>query len=880
MLVKSLDDQKSNISAIPQLFSNDFQQKRLNLSTLCQDLMLNDVENIGKKSREILWRKAYYDIVSLAKRILSKTDPKASQQDDLILLEGLLKEGITTFKKLILTFEHKFDLGLKDTIDLNPIKNPIMEIPVFENQHHTMEEISYAWDVVHGCLMSIGDLYRYHIGFGMLGVKDDIVAFYYNQAFKLNPSIGMAQNQLGTLYAGKNYEIDSIFHYLYALSCKIPFELSENNVNKIFQKNALFLESNEPNGCIEPDTKIKYFIARFILVIDIFYYDKDVTDFTDLCHSILIDLKYLLDGGDRGFLSSDVLFKMTAILIFCMHKLKQIGSKKAHSMNALLVALVSELVDCCNRSCEQFISSKEAHNIIFYDRYNRIFTQFENFVRGIRSGRNGKDDEIAPATIIQKHVVEPNEEAPIFIETGSDDRNSSSNKENNSHENVKDTNKKVSKEKSTKKRRRRRRQMSNNSDTDSESDAQDSDLDGSESEVSFSSYDEDDSDVSSDWSEEEEEEVRDDIELPEKPLSVPIENGLNCDSDSGDEIIVLEEEIIYPDEQSDTGIDVFKATSSNNDIDNIGLVTEFNQLSGIKFRKAYRKIDPNIILEFCTKEKSLKALKLLFDWMYLNGDIVVGCYVSNPELIHKIMRLVNFLNIDIFTRKVYFDRSFLTFPGMRTDLRYLFDIRRTIPIEEDEELKRFILLESVQQGIDWELASKLDITDNEMSFLRLFKLVDYGFHLSKMRKFHYYFCAKERIFIERSKKERDERNGDQRRDRKRRGNRRGRSNRNEDGSKRNGERRRRNRRNRNRSPRRRKDKKNFEEKEKPIEVHTIAKRYLRNKLDQNSSDEGPKISQLNINETNEGLNGKTTHEKMGELWLRNEVKSLESKVSI
>lgn len=285
----------------------------------------------------------------------------------------------------------------------------------------------------------------------------------------------------------------------------------------------------------------------------------------------------------------------------------------------------------------------------------------------------------------------------------------------------------------------------------------------------------------------------------------------------------MEEEIIYPDEQSDFGIDVFKATSSSNETDNMRLITDFVQLSGIKFRKAYRKIDPNIIVEFCTKEKSLKALKLLFGWMYLNGDIVVGCYVSNPELIHKIMRLVNFLNIDIFTRKVYFDRSFLTFPRMRTDIRYLFDIRRTIPIEEDKELKRFILLESIQQGIiDWELASKLDISKNEMSFLRLFKLVDYGFHLSKMRKLHYYVCSKERIFIERSKKERDERNGDQRKDRKRLRNRSGRSNRNEDRSTRNGERRRRNRRNRNKSPRRRKDKKTFEEKEKPIEVHTIA----------------------------------------------------------
>lgn len=803
-------------------------------------MLLSDFDNLGlgKKARDILWRKAYYDLISIAKHIFAKT----KTTDGLPLVETLIYEGILVFKTIILKLEFEFDLNLNHTIDMTMIKDANLEILSKIRKHHTMTEISYAWDVVHASLVSIGDLYRYLLGFHSSPetVNDDVVAVYYQQAFKLNPNIGMAQNQLGTLYAGKNYEIDSIFHYLYALLCKTPFELSEGNVNKIFQKNALFLETNESSGNImDSDMKIKYFIARFILVVDIFFYDKEVTDFTDLCHSILIDMKYLLDGSDQGFLTEDILFKMTSILLFCLHKLKLNGSKKVHSMNAVLVALASELVDNCNISVVQFISGNEAQNIIFHDKYNRIFTKFESYVR--ESKKNGHDDEevMHPTIMVHKNEQDegPSNKSPLFEETGSDDKNSSSNKENKVS-----TKKSNEIHKKSSRHRRRRPQLSNCSESDlSDLEEHGNDLDDSDSDDSFSSYN-DDSSIDSDWSNENDE-------------NAPVPKDNESGSDSGDDIIVLEEEIIYPSNDETSLGDPFKSDAFiDKEKDLLDLVIKFEALTGGRYRTHYCKVDPNIIMEFCAKEKCLKALKVLFDWMYLNPDIVVGCYVSNPEFIHKIMRLINYLNIDIFTRKIYFDRCFLTVTNLRTDLRYLFDIRLTIPIEEDEQLKRFVMFDNIQQSIDWELSSKLQITRNEMVFLRLFKLIDYGFHLSKMRKFHYYFCAKDRVFIERNKNRSGER--DKNRRRKRNGRMRG-SESND----------RKNRRNRNR---RRKD-----QEQDMIKTPTIAKRYLKNNLDQISGDETVKISELTMAN---GIEGKSTSEKMAALWLHNEVSSLENKV--
>lgn len=851
-LVKILDEKKNQITNVHQLFSEDFEQDRLQLIKLCEQLMIGEFENLGRKAREILWRKAYYEPITLCRKIFNNGKNEA----DLQRVKEFLDKGLYQLKRLVVIFERKFGLKLKDTINLELLKD-VGDIGDVVNEHFTKMEISYAWDIVHATLISIGDMYRYCLSFELdsqneLEVTRETATKFYEEAFKINATIGMAQNQLGTLFVGQNYNIDSIYHYLFALSCKVPFELSEGNVSTIFQQNAIYLESNEANKS-DPDAKIKNFVARFILLVDIFYYDKDIDETCDLCRAFLVDIKLFLDyGGDSGFLNEEVLFKIVAIFLFCLNKLTQSGSKKVHSLNAVLVAFTSEIVDCANRNYEQFLSCKEAQNLIFSQRYNRIFEQFEEFERENRNCRNVSEEK--PAVIITTHPAQSPD-----IE--SDGRNSS-NKENDGAHSGEIKKRPVSKGR-RQRRRRKQQQSSEESDDDddclsgeifhfdSDSEADTSDTD---SNISFKSYDDSEVETSDD-------------------------DGSGSESE--------EENVTGPEPNKKKSVEEESSTKIENDF---GLIVPFTQLSGIRFRRAYKKVDPNILIEFCSKEKTLKAMHLLFDWLSMNTDVLVGCYVSNPEFIHKIMRLVNNLNIDIFTRKVYFDRSFIIYPNLRTDLRYLFDIRQTIPITEDVQLKWFILLHPVQQNFDWELDSKIQITTSELMFLRMFRLIDFGFYLSKLRKFHYFFCAKSRVFIEKPSKnephdrsegqqtKRHERNRENRRQ-GRRGNRRenrnnriGHERREREGRKRNGNERRASRHEENKEPKKRYLKNKLEANEEPILINGLKDLNLINNQ-KATTVTPPSLSQ----ETKE--NGKTTGEKMGELWLRNEVRNLENKVS-
>lgn len=186
------------------------------------------------------------------------------------------------------------------------------------------------------------------------------------------------------------------------------------------------------------------------------------------------------------------------------------------------------------------------------------------------------------------------------------------------------------------------------------------------------------------------------------------------------------------------------------------------------YRNKYTKINPNIIVEFAQNEPTMRALKMLFDWLRINHEILFGCYHSNPEFIHKIMKLLNYCNIDIFTRKVYFEREFLNTANVRQTLVDLFDVRTNVPLSEDFIFKSFDIFQSSQITLDWETTLRESVTTNEEHILRIFKMVDFGFFICKQKKFNYRFCVKARKFTENIKKKREEKKSSSSRRRERR----------------------------------------------------------------------------------------------------------------
>lgn len=288
----------------------------------------------------------------------------------------------------------------------------------------------------------------------------------------------------------------------------------------------------------------------------------------------------------------------------------------------------------------------------------------------------------------------------------------------------------------------------------------------------------------------------------------------------------------------------------------------------LRFKQKYNKIDPNIIVDFFAHENTMIALKLMFDWLRGNSNIIVNCFTTNPEFIDKIFDLLNAMNIDIFTRKVYFERFYIETENVRENLRSLFDIRQTIPLKEDVLLKEFSVFDVSQRHMDWTLPLKLKITENEETILRIFLFVDFGFSLCKMKKFDYNFCSRTRDFIKVvSTKHRSVKRTRKRGRRNRRGRVRNRS-RNRHSSRtemsvlsRNGE----------QAGRSSTDDIHQAEDEKKT---NLKKGYLKNRQ------QNIQVAALTTNgENSSPTSAANKHQLMGKLWLKHEIEVLEAKMS-
>ncbi|GAB0092560.1 Smg5 [Sergentomyia squamirostris] len=827
-MVKHLDEQKSpeNLS---QLLSEEINQKRLSIVRKCEHLIYQDEEGVSTKARMLLWRKAYYEPIALAKRL---TRAQIPTPEELEMLQIFILEAIDHLKTVLITVEQRFDLDLKYLVDLGIFSN-INQVCVEngDDKRITMASRSFALDTIHALAISLGDLHRYYLDFsfitapGLTTITADTAAAFYFEAFKLNPKVGMPQNQLGTLLAGRNYNLDAVYHYFYALVCPVPFNLSEDNVIKILLQNANYLEHLHVDE-EEYVVTVKDFLSRFILIVDIFFYDKDVADFSGLCHVLLVDLKWLLEAR-RMFLSANMLFKMVAILFFCMLKLQRSNSDKIHHLNAFLLAICAQLIGSCIGKMEEFVAEREEQNQTFKEAYLERYDAYDRCVRDTRRER-------------QKRVDNPQKPASI---SSYSDRNSlsvgggSSQMEKNNQQQVKDAAKKL---KSSKMRRRRRRaQSSSSSDSDLTSNF-DSDSDSSDDAVSDLSESEDDETPA----------VNEKTVF--KDFSTLNLNGLTFNdvqnheaNQEHDDVVVEEETIVLAGTEATPEVNVEIRNGEENEED---------LPKKLKFKQKFHKIDPNLIVEFAQTEITLQAIKLLLDWLKNNRDIVSSCHQTNPEFIHQTMTLLNHFNIDIFTSKVFFEREMLQIAGLREDLRYLFDERHHIPITEDIALKHFQMFGGNQENIDWEINARIALTKSEEDILRLFKMLDFGFYICKSFKFSYVFCTKSRMFLENVQ-------GKRRKKRNKRG------------------------RNKQESPRRRQNRLRGDRKARTISAasedegessggrkNTLAKRgYLRVR---NGGSSG------NIADS-DGGEKKIDSEKyalMGKLWLRSEVKSLESKI--
>uniref|UniRef100_A0A182QJJ3 PIN domain-containing protein n=1 Tax=Anopheles farauti TaxID=69004 RepID=A0A182QJJ3_9DIPT len=764
-LVKGQDELKGHLT-VEDILQPSFQVSHRLLVSQCIQLMFEDFECVGQKSREYLWRKGYYDVISMLKRQnIRVSNGTPTQQLQLReTADRLIREGINHFKAIVLRFAQIFNLDtLRYLVDFRLLEDYDVEALREEStcysllqlqpddgtvtkELYTKREISYALETIHSLLISLGDLHRYQLDFGIgsrVAVREQTRRFYL-EAFKLNPKVGMAQNQLGMLMGGQNGHLDAVYHYLYSLCCAMPFECSEKNVNVIFQKNIRQLESGGGDVSARivdgEDQLVDEFIATFLLVVDVFFYDKVVTDFTTLCHSVLVEFRKVLSLRlllDDYYLTDDMIFKIVSILFMCMYRIKRINSDTIHSLNAFLVALCAELIQWCTASFEKFANEHSQDDARFQDHYLRRYQRYDEQVNRarnlMRSGLYAKDQKSSSGV----------EEG-----TGSQDSRGLYSKENEQEgkraplptSGRKENRAACMDSRQKKYSRRRRRAYSNETDSEDEEqeesgryveDEDDDDDDGSEDDY----YDGSQSDTCS--SSEEGEEEDEDYARSLSSFGSYEYSDDEEDHQNGGRIEKTKDREHEEAEDVRTKDDLQEEESPP--ISSI-------PVEQLKFKKRYQKLDPNIVLKFAQGERTLRSLKLLLDWLLCNMDVLHRCFQSNPEFLHSIMKLLNSFNIDIFTNRFYFTRDLITVPGLREDLLEIFNVRRTIPLQEDVAMKRFPLFEATQEGLQWETPYKLAVSREDESFLRLMKLVDFGFTVCKSKKFDYCFLPKVRAF--------------------------------------------------------------------------------------------------------------------------------------
>lgn len=375
---KRLEDAKTCVHKVGDLFTPYLHIQRKKLREYCERLIFLDPVLFGHKTEELLWRKCYYDVIATAKKLKKQE----YTPEEICKIETHINGGIGYYHHLISKLQVEYNLNLHGYVDFMVF----YEDKVRSNEKVKVEGlVEWANQCVHHCLIYLGDLCRYKLEI-YPNWDSSLSVRYYLQASFLAPDYGMPHNQLGTLASNQNRSLDAVYHYMRCLACKISFEGTENNLQRMFEKNSQYLEKlpndKHNSDCIiqlEKVDHIKQFLARFLLLIDIWYFNKTVPHIYSLCHQTYIDLEECLtyykpvasesddaqteldsdetDSSSQNYLSNEATFKIVVICLLCIMKLQKIQSSHLSTAVAFTLAVYSQLIQNATSHIQQSVLS-------------------------------------------------------------------------------------------------------------------------------------------------------------------------------------------------------------------------------------------------------------------------------------------------------------------------------------------------------------------------------------------------------------------------------------------------------------------------------------------------------------------------------------------
>ncbi|XP_011869294.1 PREDICTED: protein SMG5 [Vollenhovia emeryi] len=761
-IVRKLDEQRNRALTVSDIFVPSGRIQRVKLKDYCERLILKDP--VAHKTEELLWRRAFYDVVYAAKKLR-----KGNTWNDMekSLLSVHLEGGVGYYHHLIMRLQMEYDLDLVGVVDFAFIHNESISSCTRsksgQSKIHPKEVKQCVMRLIHRSLVCLGDLSRYKLELN--SNWDPMIANrYYRMAIAIDPNVGMPHNQLGTIAGNKNYGLDAVYHYMRSLLCPEPFEGAEGNLRKIVVTQSSYTDESDP---------VHHCISRLFSLLRLWDYEHPHSDkINQECQDLLTDLEnclamervepsnsnclenadnietYLQNCKNRPtlYLTDDMVFKIVTICLMSISRLKNKESNEVQGVVAITLAILSQLLEFIIRKLQEKIVETAVPDV----ERTKLKNAQENQASSV-SGSNGDHVEEKGSTLSKDNNV--------FNLDG----NNKAKSMDNGIANESGPKKTRDKSKSLlSKLRRRKRRASSDSDA---SDLDQSLLASSSDEVNsdVSETEEDDA-LSDDNTDDEESSPENKIQAIENVAQIAkeeinghgsdvVEKTENCEKNGTDHLVNGQK--YATDRQTD-----LKATSDKDSITNSSsAVTVTNTDSTSTFEGGNDRLcnaDTNILHTAQLKKRSLKSddilnilvgkeilvsVKVCCDWLRSNPDIIRMCAKSTRTLLKRVTILLNLIDVDVEALVGGSEDSTIL-----SSVERLRECVKTVPLPEDIDLRGLSLLENAHKALDWQILRKHRMNKREETLLRVLKLIEFGHHLCSVEDSRVEYDRTERLF--------------------------------------------------------------------------------------------------------------------------------------
>ncbi|XP_069679961.1 nonsense-mediated mRNA decay factor SMG5 isoform X2 [Periplaneta americana] len=813
---RHLDDRRGRAQTCNDLFSPTVETQRVRLREYCERLIFSDPIGYGRKGEELLWRKGYYDVVTTAKR-LRKNNTWSPLE--IAYMQSHLAAGVGHYHHLLFRLQIEFKLDLRGIVDFpflvndqGLIKDKVSSsTKVLDNNC-----VEWAKQAVHRCLVYLGDLSRYFLDLHPHW-DTGLAVRYYLQASNLNVDIGMPHNQLGTLSGTRNYGLDAAYHYMRCLMCKQPFDGAEGNLQRLLEKNSQWFEVHcnnqnrvEDSLSLHPAEHIHQLISRFLFLADIWFFNKrSLVETHKVCHQLLISLQQCLaynkpfpgdgcemkgeqidleqlslfqtseeDQENPEYLKDDLIFKMVVMSLLCVTKLQTSGSSQLTAVVAFTLAMFSQLVQQVIHHVQDSV-----FNMSFTSFASPPTTTYSLELNSTQSA--GESNSNVPLPTHTLNNGEPSGQSCATQDTVAIVNGCSSAGKNNSQEAKAVTKKKKSKHLQRLRGRRRRRRRRQNSSEDSDlsdgdfsygggsSSSEDGNSDISESaepDLDLSS-DEEDEDDDDDEDEDEDEDDEDEEEEAKtshtnsdgsKIDNLPLTNGKICNH------IEVKEQKECSDLKFGKKDNLPESILANPSINLNGLGEEesscndslvvssnsSNNLKALTNKGIYNEskdVDKSSVKNSQVLDPA-DILELVAEEGLLDAVKVCADWLHGDSDIIKacgrssrtlLTRFITLLNLVIMEADAFEKGSDV---GQYIKLKNIQEMFSKIPLPEDVMLKGLPVLKCIHDKMDWDYLRHHCLNAKEEALLRVYKLVDFGHFLTTIPDTGVCYDTQQRLF--------------------------------------------------------------------------------------------------------------------------------------